>query len=717
MISTNFSKTIPKIPTNSLGYLYDIEANGFYFGADKIWVIWLKDLENPELSLELRPFNDPDAREKFLAWHNQYDNPVVAGHYILGYDQFMMMKHLDIDFTVGPDSILGKPCVFIDTLYLSQCLFPDRQGHGLEAYGEFFSFEKIDYHQWCKDNEVIPRNAKKGEEFLVWNPHMSVYCERDTEVNLKLFWYLFDTFCEYYNIRDRKDLPGHFKCGQKSWFLMSCQAYTGWWFNKEEALLLVPKIEAMMKEIEDYVLPKLPTRPLKKGEEKYYSMPAKPIKKDQTLSSVMEKWIEKHNAELSFDGQYVTAYGKEYLIEPNKLLDIELPMEMKDSDELKDWFRRQGWKPTFWNFKRDSNGKLLRDDKGKLIPTSPKIQEQGTICPNLEKLEGDLPKRIVKWLSLKNRLNILKGWIDNPRLEMDGRLEAGRSGITPTHRQKHTVVVNVPKASDKVLLGKEFRALFGAEGDKKLAAADASGLEGRVEGHYTAKIDGGARASEILDGDSHSRMAKIFYPEETKNFDINSSDFDKNDPGFKPYRDKSKNGAYCLAYGGSAKKLAETLGKPEKDADKYFKAYWDNNPSLKKLKENVEKFWNGTGQKKWLLGIDGRRLTTRKKSALINTLFQSCGAIIMDYSLCLMDKKLGGINWDKAGKPYYLYKGYEIRRVGYHHDEATWECDEEIAPEIARLMAGAIKKAGQSLKLRVPLEGDGAVGNNWKEIH
>ena len=48
----------------------------------------------------------------------------------------------------------------------------------------------------------------------------------------------------------------------------------------------------------------------------------------------------------------------------------------------------------------------MRDAKGKLIPTSPKMQEAGKLCPNLEALDGDLPKQIVKYLSLRNRLSV-----------------------------------------------------------------------------------------------------------------------------------------------------------------------------------------------------------------------------------------------------------------------------------------------------------------------
>ena len=236
--------------------------------------------------------------------------------------------------------------------------------------------------------------------------------------------------------------------------------------------------------------------------------------------------------------------------------------------------------------------------------------------PNLEKMEGDLVKKVVKWLSLRNRASVLEGWLQHPRLQVDQRLPSSRTGITPTFRQKHSVITNLPKASEKVLLGKEFRSLFIVKQGNVLVSVDQSGLESRVEGSYTFKYDNGARASLILNGDIHSRNAKLFYPKETEGFDPDAKDFDKDDPRFKPYRDRSKNGAYALAYGCSPPKLASTLGKPEKEATTLYEAFWDGNPSLKALRDNLTKYWETVGKKARIPAIDGRWLTTRKKECV-----------------------------------------------------------------------------------------------------
>lgn len=88
----------------------------------------------------------------------------------------------------------------------------------------------------------------------------------------------------------------------------------------------------------------------------------------------------------------------------------------------------------------------------------------------------------------------------------------------------------------------------------------------------------------------------------------------------------------------------------------------------------------------------------------------------MDYACCFLDMWLGGIKW-KDRKPYYLYKGYVIRRIGYMHDEVEFECEEAIAKAVAEMIEKAIEKAGQHLKLNVELAGEGKVGANWKEVH
>lgn len=697
--------------------ILDIEADGFIFESTRIWTVCATNIQSGE-KIKVNPFKDGSAKSQLISFIFKKPNPTIGFHFGLGYDMFVLQNLLDIKFTVGKDTIEGQPVQFVDTLYLSMFLNPDRAGHSVEAFGEMLGLPKIDWREKAIELGLIERNAPKGAEFMQWHPEMDVYCDRDVDVNVMLYQYLQKEWQEVYG--KPFSITDAYKCGQKSFYLMSCQELTGFKFDVEGGKKLAVRIQEMMEEIRATVEPQLPPRALKKSEEKYYSMPAKPWKKSGEFASSWEKFVEKHSGVLDTNTGLWEFYGEKYPVVAGSMLNIKLPMEMANQDQMKDWFLEQGWKPTLWNFQRGPDGKPMRDPKTRqLIQTSPKIQEAGKICPNLMKLEGDIVKLVVKWLSLRNRQSVLEGWLTNDRLQMDGRIGAGRTGIASTHRQKHKTVVNVPKASEKVLLGKEFRSLWISEDGMLIAAGDAAALEGRVQGHYCFKYDNGATAEELLKGDVHSKNARFaFYDHipDVQKFDIDAKDFSKDHPVFKPYRDTSKNGYYACMYGCAGPKLASTLGLPVKMGNDKLEAFWEANPATKALKENLEKYWTSTGREKYLPAIDGRMLCTRKKSALLNTIFQSCGGISMDYALCFMDAWLGGLKW-KDRKPYYIYKGYLVRRIGYWHDEAEFECDEAIAEEIGQMIEKAIEKAGQYLKLKVPLAGEAKTGKSWMETH
>lgn len=655
-----------QIPDPYNGVVFDTELDDFVFGATQMWTLVISDLKNKRDRLKVNPFKEPDAGRKVMEFINRYEKPKIVFHNGLGFDIFIMFPFLGIEHTVGPDTIGGKECEFVDTFYLSMFLNPDREAHSVDHFGSILGLPKIDWRQRAIELGLIESTAPKGAEFKKYHPEMDVYCDRDVDVNMIIYDYLLNEWFDVYGFEFHHTQA--YACGQKSFYLMSCQELAGWKFDIEGGIALKKRIAEMMEEIRVKVEPQLPPRALKKAEEKEYTMPAKPFKKNGDLSATMEKFIEKHSLKL-VDGVSVIFNGVKYPIVPGSMLDVKLPMEMANQDQMKDWFLEQGWQPTFWNHKKGPDGKPMRDPMTReLIRTSPKIQEQGKLCPNLEKLEGEIAKDVVKWLSLRNRQSVLEGWLENPRLQMDGRIGAGRTGIAATHRQKHKVVVNVPKADPKVLLGYEFRALWIAEEGYLIAAGDAAALEGRVQGHYAYRYDGGVTAEELLKGDVHSKNAYYFYKdiyEEVAEL-YNAPDFDKENPRWKRYRNPSKNGFYAILYGASGPKVASTLGIPLQYGQAALEAFWEANPGTKALKENVERYWNTVGKKKYLPGIDGRILLTRKKSALLNTIFQSCGGIVMDYAGCYMDRWLGGLKW-KDRKPYYEYKGYIVRRIGYFH--------------------------------------------------
>ena len=52
-------------------------------------------------------------------------------------------------------------------------------------------------------------------------------------------------------------------------------------------------------------------------------------------------------------------------------------------------------------------------------------------------------------------------------------------------------------------------------------------------------------------------------------------------------------------------------------------------------------------------------------------------------------------------------------------DEYSWEVEDGIQEEIVKMGENAIKKAGELLKLYIPLAGEGKMSYNgsWKDVH
>ncbi len=222
------------------------------------------------------------------------------------------------------------------------------------------------------------------------------------------------------------------------------------------------------------------------------------------------------------------------------------------------------------------------------------------------------------------------------------------------------------------------RSLFIASEGKVLVGIDACALEARIEAHYIYPFDP-LGADELINGDIHTKNAEAF--------------------GCS--RNVAKGGKYSITYGASPTKLAKVLSKPAKQAKQLYDAFWEANIGLKQLKDMVEEAYEKRG---YLLALDGRPLTIRYKHALINTLFQSAGAIVMKRALVILQGDLK--EW---GKDYKF--------IGNFHDEIQVECLMEDAHFIGDLACSAITKAGEFYNINVPMTGEYKVGLNWALTH
>lgn len=111
-----------------------------------------------------------------------------------------------------------------------------------------------------------------------------------------------------------------------------------------------------------------------------------------------------------------------------------------------------------------------------------------------------------------------------------------------------------------------------------------------------------------------------------------------------------------VMYGAQAAKVAAMLGIDKVKAQAVIDTYWNTNFGLKKAKEKLEKYWEATG-KKWILGIDGRKIFTRSKHSLLNARIQSTGALLCD---------LAGVIWHQEAKEVGLLDKGVARTIYYH---------------------------------------------------
>jgi DNA polymerase I-like protein with 3'-5' exonuclease and polymerase domains len=321
-----------------------------------------------------------------------------------------------------------------------------------------------------------------------------------------------------------------------------------------------------------------------------------------------------------------------------------------------------GWKPK--EFTDKGQPKIDENVLGRLsYPEAQKLSRAMMLQKRISQLgEGDN-----SWIGLADAEGRIHGEV-NTNGAVTGRM---------THNKPN--LAQVP--SLKKPFGRECRELFTVPSGKKLVGVDVSGLELRMLAHYLAHFDNGSYGEEVVNGDIHTANQKA---------------------AGLPTRDSAKTFIYAFLYGAGSEKIGSIIGKGAKEGQKLKTTFLEATPALSKLITMVTK----AASRGYLVGLDGRQLHIRSSHAALNTLLQSAGALVCKQWAVEMDKAL-------------LERGLKDRCqvVANVHDEHQYECDEEIAEEIGKLSVECIKKAGQHFNIKVDLDGEYKVGNNWAETH
>jgi len=313
-----------------------------------------------------------------------------------------------------------------------------------------------------------------------------------------------------------------------------------------------------------------------------------------------------------------------------------------------------GWKPK----KKTDKGHIIVDEK--VLSEIKNIPEA---------------KLINKFLMLQKRIAQVSSWIEAVR--EDGRVHGKViTNGTITGRMSHQSpnMAQVPAVYSPY--GKECRGLWIVEKGYKLVGVDASGLELRMLAHYMNDKD---YTNEVINGDIHTSNQVA--------------------AGLGS-RDEAKTFIYAFIYGAGNKKIGTIIGGTERDGERVKEKFLRATPSLRRLREKVER----VAQRRWVRGLDQRKIIIRHPHAALNTLLQGAGACVMKKALTILQE-------------YVKIKQIKAFPVVNVHDEFQYEVQEDRADEFGRLAVQSIIDAGQQLNVRCQLNGEYKIGNNWSETH
>lgn len=642
----------------------------------KLWCVVVRDFETNEVFTAENEKVTRDWMEKTLAPFN-----VIVAHNGHKFDLLALKLFGVLDYKVGwlgqKDKLFGREVRLLDTLVVSRLLSPDRfGGHSLEVWGGRVGESKMDYRQACIDAGYLDSKSAKGDEFKSYNPLILPYCIQDTLVTAKIFHILMTEVAEYGN-GWKKAMQVEHKLAD----LAVKRENLGFSFDKELALKNLEYLIKEMEKLREKVNPLLPPKQLGKTAVQEWTPPATQIKKNGELSSHMlrfgervQGYFEKHD-----DIWVLNFQGEPYQLPITEPLKTHIAGDINDLDLVKGHLIDLGWKPSEWRIRdltKDSKkqnlpyekrisalrryieetfgGKYmherleqleiqgdketifeyyaekLQQDRPVRVPTSPcvRVGVAKDLCPNLEELgeKVEFAKDFALYLTLKHRKSTIaggeieemdfdeetpnKGYLANYR-EVDGRIPTPAIEIgANTNRYRHISVANVPRASS--IFGKEMRSLFGCGKEAIQLGFDFSSLENRIQGHYVFPYEFGEELAESLVADKPQDLHTL------------------NSVKLGISRDQAKSITYAILYGCAPNKLESMLTISAERAKQLYDDFWDAVPALKALKLDLEKFWESTG-KKYVIGIDGRKINTRSKHSLLNFTFQSGGVICAKY--------------------------------------------------------------------------------------
>ena len=269
-----------------------------------------------------------------------------------------------------------------------------------------------------------------------------------------------------------------------------------------------------------------------------------------------------------------------------------------------------------------------------------------------------------------------------------------RQAVASTGRLSSTDpnLQNIPVRTPE---GRRIRQAFIAPPGNRLLAADYSQIELRIMAHLSCDA-GLTRAFECGEDIHRATAAEVF--------GVGLAQVSDDE------RRRAKAINFGLIYGMSAFGLGRQLGIPRREAQEYVDLYFTRYPGVKQFMDDTRERARDRGYVETIFGrrlylpeIKSRNPARRQyaERTAINAPMQGTAADIIKRAMITLHKWL-------------LESGAQARMIMQVHDELVFEVAEDA---VAEVQAVVVKQMEAAAELRVPLQVDVGVGNNWDEAH
>lgn len=506
--------------------VFDIETNGLYDEVTLIHCLCAKIYKDGKL-IKIITITNYEEMKSFLA-----SASVLIGHNIIRYDIPVLEKILDIKIKAR----------LIDTLGISWYLYPLREKHGLEIWGDEYGVEKPKIADWS--NLTIEEYVHRCTEdvkinTLIWEDFYSYLLELyEGEVDRILGYisYKLDCALEQEMVKWRVDVD----------------------LCEDTKAKLLPQKDIKIENLSKAMPLDIKYRKASKPKVMY--------KKDGNLSENGKKWVgilNENNLPLDYEGEVKVPTGSK-------------PANPGSTTQMKNWLFSLGWKPCTYDYKKNKDTGEQReipqvyDDKG----VTPSVQLLYEKVPILRELEG--------LTIIKHRLGIIEGFLNNR--DENNFLKAEVKGFTNTMRFQHTTIVNLPTIHKPY--GKEIRgSLIAPTEGWLLCGSDMASLEDNTKQHYMYFYDPDyVREMRVPGFDPHLDIAvqgKMLTPEQVQLHKEGKEDHSK-------VRKDAKVVNFSAVYGVGAPKMSLTTGWPIEKSTQLLEVYWQRNWSVKTIAKNTK---------------------------------------------------------------------------------------------------------------------------------